>query len=366
MHFKRVFAAGLVVTAAFTGGTQAQEGKTSDYAKIASSTVEGYIRPATKTLVTTLSQLEKNTGTVCTTPNAETNAAFSSAFKEAVVALAGVDFLRFGPMGQANIAQRLAFLPDGRGVVRRQVTKITAKSDPTVTDPASLSIKSVALQGLTALERIAYDADGKLILGQSGAQKTFLCEYAESITINLGGTALELEAAWAEPDGFSKTLLQPTKDGGVVQTHKEAAEMIFNGLTTGLIADKDQYLLAVLGKTPKKANPKKAPFARSGNAITYLSASLQGIQSAYLAGNYADQLEGEESWVANSLSFEFSNAQRLLAALPQPLQETGKQPDVRDKLLYLSTIIGGIKDIMAADLAGYLGLAGGFNALDGD
>ncbi len=364
MQFKRAVTFGLTLAALSVISLPSFAADAPDYAQFTRSSVEQYIRPATRQLVSALNDLEKSTGDLCTTANADSSSAFNEAFSKSVAALAGVDFLRFGPMAQDNLAQRLAFLPDSRGVVRRQINKVIAKQDATVREPAALSVKSVALQGLTALERISYASDGTLTLG-SGEDAEFLCDYAESISINLAGAGLELEAAWASPDGFSDVLVNPTKDG-VVHTHKEAAEMVFNSITTGLIVNKDQYLLVVLGKTAKKARPKKAPFARSGNAVTYLSASLSGLQGALNAGGYAKVLEDEQDWVDSSLNFEFANTQRVLANLPKPLQDTGKEPEVREQLRYLITIIDGIKVVMAEDLAGYLGLSGGFNALDGD
>ncbi|KZL19556.1 Imelysin [Pseudovibrio axinellae] len=365
MFFKTAVSFSALIVSLATVSSPGLAADASNYAQFTRSTVVNYIRPATKQLTGSLRELEERTQQVCITSDPGNSAAFEDAFSTAVAAIAGVDFLRFGPMAQDNLAQRLAFLPDSRGVVRRQINKIVAKQESTVTTPASLSAKSVALQGLTALERIAYASDGKLTLG-TGKDKKFLCDYAQSISINLAGAGQTLEAEWADPKGFSKVLLEPSEGGGVVHTHKEAAELVFNAITTGLTVNKDQYLLSVLGKTEKKANPKKAPFARSGNAITYLSASLTGLQGAYELGGYAQVLDNEQSWVANSLGFEFSNTTRVLSQLPKPLQDTGKTPDVRDKLLYLSTVLGGIKDVMSEDLAGYLGLAGGFNALDGD
>ncbi len=365
MRFKCAVTFSLFIASAIVVSAPSFAADSTDYSRFPRTSTEQYIRPATRQLVSVLSNLEKRTGDLCTRSTTESRTAFNEAFSKSVAALAGVDFLRYGPMAQGNLAQRLAFLPDSRGVVRRQINKVVASQDPTVRDPASLSVKSVALQGLTALEHISYDVDGNLTLG-SGTDAVYLCDYAESISINLAGAGLELEAEWADPEGFSRVLLEPTKDGGVVHTHKEAAEMVFNAIITGLVVDKDQYLLVALGKTEKKANPKKAPFARSGNAVTYLSASLAGLQGALNAGGYAKAQEDEQDWVESSLNFEFSNAHRVLAGLPTPLQDTGKEPEVREKLRYLITIIDGIKVVMAEDLAGYVGLAGGFNALDGD
>ena len=365
MRFQRTFAAGLTAVVVMMASESPRAADDMDYARFTISTVETYIRPAAKELVSTFAKLEQETGKLCTAPTAANKATFNSAFTGAVVSLASLDFFRFGPLAYNNISHRLAFLPDSRGVVRRQVNKIIAAKDASVTNPASLSIKSAALQGLTALERIAYAPNGTLTLGQD-ENAVFLCDFAESITINLAGTALEVEANWADPNGFSKTLLTPSMNGSIVQTHKEAAELIYNALKTGLELDKDQYLMVVLGRTAKKARPAKAPFARSGNAIAYLSASLSGIEKAIQAGGYMQVLDSHQKWVANTLNFEFANAQKVLASLPHPLRKSGKQPEVRNRLQYLNLILGGLRDVLSADLAGYLELSGGFNALDGD
>ncbi len=57
-----------------------------------------------------------------------------------------------GPAREDNRFERLFFWPDRRGRGLRQVQGILAEEDETATDPATLYQKSVAVQGLLALD----------------------------------------------------------------------------------------------------------------------------------------------------------------------------------------------------------------------
>ncbi|WP_310621373.1 imelysin family protein [Flexibacterium corallicola] len=337
-----------------------------DYRTYNKRLVENYIRPQFTRMVSVFEGLEGATEVVCSTPSESAQKAFSGAFTASVKALAQVDFLRFGPLAAENRSQRLAFLPDSRSVTRRQINKLLANPDEKATKAATLKTKSVALQGLTALERIAFGSDGQVILGTGTDNEAFVCSYANAIGQRLVLTAKELVAEWNDPDGYSKELLDPDPSHQLIKTDREAAELTYNSLVTALVIVKDQILLPVVGKTAEKAKPYRAPFARSHNALAYLSANLHGIDSSIQAADYAEGLTEDQKWATDSLTFEFMNAQRTLETIRGPLNETAREPDVRDQLSYLIVIVDGVKEVLATDISGYLGLSGGFNALDGD
>lgn len=364
MHLKILgLAVGLSLTTCFSAGAQQTA---PDYSQFAPRLIEAYIRPQTQALTTTLGRLESATENLCAgEPEPATRQAFETAMSDSVAQLARVDFLRFGPLAEENRAQRLAFLPDRRRVIPRQLRKIMAEQDESVTTAASLAGKSVALQGLNTLEYFAFTSDGTLTLG-SGEQRDFECAYAVALTRNLVATSQELEAAWADPDGFTSVITQPTPEHALVQTHKEAAELTFNAMVTGLVLIKDQILLPVIGTSVKKAKPYRAPFSRSRNGAAYMNASLSGIEEALTRGGFLAALPEEGNWVPGSLQFEFGNARKALDELPGPIRAIGKTEQGRDKLIYLALVIDGLKETMGGNLAGYLALSGGFNALDGD
>ncbi|WP_068311061.1 imelysin family protein [Polycladidibacter hongkongensis] len=358
--------AGAAVLLLINQGNAQQASQNNKYAGYATRVIEQYILPKSAAFQNDINKLAAAAKAHCTAPDAKSTAAYNGAFRNAVRGLAHVDILRFGPLTQNSLAQRLAFLPDKRGATQRQLNKVLAKQDPSVTSADSLAHKSVALQGLVALEKLSYDTKGALRLGTSDAAGAFSCQFAIAITQRLQQSADELLRGWQDLQGYRAVLEAPSAANSEIKTHHEATEKIYNALVTALIFDKDQIVLAVLGKSAKKAAPHKAPFARSGNAIAYLQASLEGTEQALTAGEFTASLSGTEIWVKDSLAFEFANAQRTLSKIPQPLRDSGRSAEVRKQLTYLDIVIGSLRSTLAEDLAGYLGLAGGFNSLDGD
>ncbi|MTI18235.1 hypothetical protein E1162_13395 [Rhodobacteraceae bacterium RKSG542] len=338
----------------------------ADFSVHAPAFVQNYVLPETAKLVKALERLRETSAGLCTTPNDETTAAFNSAFSEAVAQYARIDFVRFGPYLEDNALQRLAFVPDRRNVIPRQLNKILAKQDKSVTTAADLKRKSVALQGLTALERFAYDKEANLTLGDNSAERGFKCAYAVALTGNLVKTAATIEDGWQDPNGFTATFINPDPSHSAIKTDQEAAELLYNSLVTGLVLVKDQIMLPVIGPTAKKAKPHRAPFSRSGNAVTYLTSHLSGIEDALIASNFFKELPENGKWAGESLSFEFGNARKLLDDLPVSFNASTKSQEGREKLKFFVVLIDSLKTTMADDTAGYLGITGGFNALDGD
>ena len=78
------------------------------------------------------------------------------AFAATVAAWSKVEILRFGPVTEDHRYERLFYWPDPKGIGLRQVQEALAKQDESVTLPDELAGKSVALQGLPALEYLLY------------------------------------------------------------------------------------------------------------------------------------------------------------------------------------------------------------------
>ena len=71
------------------------------------------------------------------------------------------------------------FWPDRKGIALRQVQAILAKQDATATDPATLKTKSVAVQGLGALEYVLFGTGAEALALPEG---DFRCDYGNAIT----------------------------------------------------------------------------------------------------------------------------------------------------------------------------------------
>jgi len=337
-----------------------------DYSANVRTTIEAFIRPAVAGFARAAEGLAPAVEAVCGETTAETKAEFARIYGETVTAFGRVSFLRFGPLLADDRLNRLAFMPDPRGIAQRQIRKILAARDGTVADAATLKDKSVAVQGLTALQLIAFDTDSRVVLGDPGEMRDFTCGYAKAIAVNVAQVAGEVAAAWDVPDGYSSQLLAPDPQDDHVRSSKDAVELLFNTLVTGLIIAKDQDVLPALGKGPDGARPNRIPFSRSGNGVAYLAAELKGIEDALRAGGFAPLLDEEFAWIPDSVFYEFGNAQSLLAGISPPVRQSIGDGDTYDRLKVLTLTIDSLRDTMAGELAGALAFSGGFNALDGD
>jgi predicted lipoprotein len=64
--------------------------------------------------------------------------------------------IRFGPVTEENRLERILFWPDRKGIGLKQVQAAIAGEDATAADPQTLPGKSVAMQGLGALEFVLF------------------------------------------------------------------------------------------------------------------------------------------------------------------------------------------------------------------
>jgi len=343
-----------------------QPAAAADYEPNLNNVIEAYIRPATGAFAETAAGLPAAVEAVCRTPDEASSARFETAFAETVAGFALVQFLRFGPLLENDRLSRLAFLPDPRGITQRQLRKLLAGKEADALDAATLKDKSVAVQGLTALELVAFDKNGNVRLGQADEDKDYTCAYSKAIAQNLAAIAAEIAGEWQDLEGFSKLLLSAESGNERFHTSKEALESVFNTLVTGLIIVRDQDLEPALGESRDKAKANRFPFSRSGNSTVYLSAELMGLRDAIIGLDLKDLTPEEFTWIFDTIEFEFGNAQSLLDALNPPLRRSFQEGEAYDKVAVLAITVKSLQVTIGQELAGALGLAGGFNSLDGD
>jgi len=325
-----------------------------DYRAFTDRMISGYIQPESASFAQSTAALKTATTSVCTGGTENARAGFADAFSAAATGYARLSFLRYGAFAEENRLERLAFLLDPRGIGQRQVRKLVAARDPSVLDPKTLAGKSVAVQGLTALQLLAFDKTGQVVLGNAGEAKEFTCGYAISIAENVALIAADLVNGWQAGSSLDQ------------MPDKEASETAFNALVTGLIVLKDQQILAALGPSLKKARPQRIPFSRSRNGLAYLAAESAGIHDALKASGYAAYLPEDFIWIESGIDYEFGNIGKVLAEIPGPIRQTLRGEDVYGKFKFLTITINSLRDTVALELAGALNMSGGFNALDGD
>ena len=298
----------LLFAALVSGAVIAQPAFATDYEPKLDNLIKAYIQPATGAFAETSANLPDAVRAVCANADEASVEGFRTAFSDTVRDFSHVHFLRFGPLIDNDRLSRLAFLPDPRGITQRQIRKLLASEDKDALSAATLKDKSVAVQGLTALELLAFDKDSAVRLGQADDGKDFSCGYALAISENLAAMASEIATGWQDPDGYSEVLL--TAEGGNERFHtsKEALESVFNALVTGLIIARDQDVLPALGTGKDKARATRFPFSRSGNSVVYLNGELLGIQKAIASLDLNDLTPDDFTWIYDTLDFEFHSS----------------------------------------------------------
>jgi predicted lipoprotein len=327
---------------------------------VVTKAVEDYIRPSYATFRERAERLNGTVGTFCRTRAASDHAAVEAAFRDAVEAWARLDFLRFGPAASEARLERVAFWPDPRGFVERQLRQLLASGDLETLDAARIAGQSAAVQGLPALERLVVaipddpppdDLDRRCIVATAAAG-------------NVAAIAAELDGAWRSSDVL---LLTPGPENPAYRSWEESANEVLKASLTGLEQVRDLALRPALGDAPDKAKPNRFPYAKSGDTIDYLAAAVAAQDALIAKSGIAAGLPEADQWAERSVHFELGQAERTIAGLNgTAIAAIATEPALRGKLDYVTIALASVRATMATTIAADLGLSVGFNALDGD
>jgi predicted lipoprotein len=344
-------------------GTAAQA--ETDHAAIARATLGEIIRPGFTALAESATELGANVETLCTKPSAENVEAVKLAFADTVSAWSKVEILRFGPITKEHRYERLFYWPDPKSIGTRQVSDALAKKDPAVTDPAKLAAKSVALQGLPALEYLLYGGDPETLV-QAGGDGEFRCRFAASIAANIATIAKEVTEAWADGAPAAKSFLEPGPDDPAYRTPKEVTHELFKALTAGIELVRDQKLAKPLGAKPEQAKPRLAPLWRSGLTFANMAGNLDGVRALFANSGFAQIVAQESPGVERSVLFDLNHAISVLRGIGLPADEAFRGEGSRAKLEALRVSLKSARDTAGSLIARGVALSFGFNAMDGD
>jgi uncharacterized protein len=336
-----------------------------DHAAIARAALQDVIRPGFTALAESTDALGGKVEALCREPSAKSIEDAKSAFASAVAEWSKVEILRFGPIIQDRRYERLFYWPDPKGLGTRQIKDVLAKKDPAVTEPAKLAGKSVALQGLPALEYLLY-GDGSEALVQNGGDGEFRCRFAAAVAANVATIAKDVTEGWEDGAPARKAFFEPGPDNPVYRAPKEVTLELFKAFTSGIELVRDQKLAKPLGASPEQAKPRLAALWRSGLAFASMAGNLEGVRALFAKGGLA-QIVGQESpGVENSVLFDLDRAISVLRGIGLPADEALRDVDLRAKLEALRVSLKSARDTAGDIIARGAGLSFGFNAMDGD
>jgi len=327
--------------------------------------IDDYIRPSFARLAATTQDLQDTLSDYCEQPSESGLAAVHTQFGDVVEAWSAVEFLRFGPLIDDNRLERLYFWPDRRGLGLKRITQALREQEDDVASAQALAEKSVAVQGLGALDYLLYGA-GSESLGDSTMSGRFRCGFAYAVATNMATISAELREDWANPDGYSALLKHPADDNPVYRTSLEAASEIRDAILEGLDIASDLKLKNALGEDPSRAIPKRSALWRSGQTFPALLANVDALQELLDTAGFAEGLPEEGRYLVNALPFEFSNVKRAIGAVDRPVEEAFTDPDLRGKLIYATIALDSLRDMIGDQMGAYLGFQPGFSSLDGD
>ncbi len=161
---------------------------------------------------------------LCWQADAERLAGAREGFGALVLAWSSVEMFRFGPVRDDNRYERLFFWPDPRGRGLQQVQGILADKDATATAVETLRDKSVAVQGLSALEFVLFGTGSDALANAPDPDRSFRCRYGATIAGAIALTAREIVDHWSSETGFGDLIRQAGPDNPVYRSHGEVVQ----------------------------------------------------------------------------------------------------------------------------------------------
>lgn len=331
---------------------------------ILTAAVDGFVRPAYKAFATATDELSTKTDALCEAPSGAALETARTAFVATVAAWSHVEPIGFGPITAENRLERILFWPDRRGIGLKQVQSILATEDATATDPTTLAGKSVASQGLGALEFTLFGTDADQLA--TAAPASFRCRYAAAIAVNLQTMAADLDTAWANDNGIASywTGFNPSNDR--YRSSQEALGELIDVAVHGLEQVRDVRLNGFLGATADADKPRSAIWWRSGQTVAALEANLEAMRQLMATPGLADLVSEDGGWIPGSIDYEFANAESVLAGLDGPIDQILADPDRRAKLAFARQVTSSLSGLAGQRLTADIGLTVGFSSLDGD
>lgn len=344
------------VVTAFTGPVRAENA-------VVASAIEGFVKPAYAHFHSVSAELRSGMDALCADQSPDKLAAVQNLFLTAVTAWSEVETIRFGPVTEENRLERILFWPDRKSIGLKQVQAALAEKDASAADAATLKDKSVAMQGLGALEFVLFGT-GSEALNEAG--DPYRCAYGRAVAKNIENMAGAILAGWQAPAGISKQWANPGSDNALYRTDDEALTELFNVFVHGLEMIRDVRLNGFLGQTEKDDKPKQAIYWRSGATVISIRANLDGLRALLDASGLAGRLPADSQWIAQSISFEFDNAEHMTDIAAGPILEVLQDEKKRGGLVVTRLITSHLSELFGVTLADKLGLSAGFSSLDGD
>ncbi|MEK1927123.1 MAG: imelysin family protein [Rhizobium giardinii] len=329
--------------------------------------VDDFIRPGYLDLMEGTQSLAEAAHVLCDKPSEETLGDVQMTFDEVVQQWSTIEIVRVGPVIEGNRFERFLFFPDRKSTGLKQVQRILATSDETATKAEMLKGKSVAAQGLGALEYVLYGTGAEVL---SSERNGFRCRYGAAIADNLKSIAAELHAEWEKPDGIQSAWTTPGPDNPLYRDGKEAATELLGILVHGVESIRDQRLrpfyAGIVKGEPDKGHPKLAIYWRSGNTMPALSANFMALQTLFNAADMQALLPDDRRSMVRAINHVLQAIVDDADQIDLPIDEAIEDEEQRVRLNRILQNTNDVLQRLNLDFGGAIGLGAGFSFADGD
>lgn len=281
----------------------------------------------------------------CNAQSASLQTAYGTVFD----AWIAVSHYRFGPTEIDSRAFALAFWPDNRSKTPKALRALIQKEDAGIHDPTQFASYSIAARGFYALEFLLYDPE----ISNAGSA-TYRCALTRAISTDIAATTLAISNDWQQ--NYATEMYSPTNR---YQSDDEITQELFKALNTGLQVMDDMRLGRPLGSF-ERPRPLRAEARRSGRSLHHVQVSLDALEQLALA------LAGPDAELHDTIANGFAKVRRRADALDDPIFAGVAQPASRIRVEALRQEVKDLRALITTNLGPALGVAAGFNALDGD
>jgi predicted lipoprotein len=325
--------------------------------------VDDFIRPGYRNFQDSAARMQTSMRALCDAPSAARLTLAHSAFNDTVSAWARIEILRVGPVIEDNRFERILFFPDRKSTGMKQVQAAIAKPDDRVTEMTTLKDKSVAMQGIGALEFVLFGTGSEALATPEGGYR---CRYGTAIAANLERLGGELSAAWDTQNGIQTAWKAPGPNNPLFRDEAEAAKELLGVLVHAAETIRDQRIESFYKGDTKKALPRQAIYWRSGNTFRSIAGNLEGVRDLLKVSGMVELLAEDSRSTVSSIDFVARSLSRVAEGLPANVEGVLADPEQVAKLDFLLLNSRDLILRLNNDLGGGIGLAAGFSFSDGD
>lgn len=336
--------------------------------------VKQHIIPSYQTLADASIALEKKSDALCASPNQQHLDETKQKFHQTMDAWMAVQHLRNGPVEILTRYHRFQLWPDKHNTGSKQLAKLLAEKDMKALEADRFARGSVAVQGLSTLERLLFS--NKITIETFGtvAQPSYHCLLIKAIAHNLSTMSTNLVNEWsASPTPFHTLFVSSSHTLNKHITDKDldmkmnVTAIFYNNLTTEIQAIIDQKLVRPMQANTNKAKPRYTESWRSQRSLRNIEINLRALESLHDIG-FAPLLlskpNGEK--LNKQIKQTFQIIHTSISKVESPLSEALKNENQRSALEQLVDELRQLQSLLAGPLSQTLKIPLGFNALDGD